>query len=93
MVNALQLQHLATKNSTRRPACITCGGVPPGPKASSPLPGSAAAHAARRCAMMLSGRSAVVALLAEEHVPFVVRVPPDRRAMRRRDAPEGTQHD
>ena len=72
---------------------MTCGGVPPEPKASSPLPGSAAAHAARRCAMMLIGRCAVVALLVGEHVPFVVLAPPDRRAMRRRDAPEGTQHD
>ena len=59
---------------------MTCGGVPPEPKASSPLPGSAAAHAARRCAMMLYGRSAGVVPLAEEYVPFVVLAPPDRRA-------------
>ena len=41
--------------------------------------------------MMLYGRSAVVAPLVEEHVPFVVLAPPDRRATCRRDSPEGTQ--
>ena len=43
--------------------------------------------------MMLYSRSAGVVPLAEEYVPFVVRAPPDRRATRRRDAPEGTLHD
>ena len=84
---------LAAEDLTRRPACLTRGDVPPEPDASFPLPGSAAAHAARRYAMMLYGRCAVVALLVGEHVPFVVLAPPDRRAMCRRDAPEGTQHD
>ena len=90
MMNALTMTvGLPAEDSTRRPACLACGDVPPEPEASSPLPGSAAAHAARRCAMMLSGRSAVVALLAEEHVLFVVRAPPDRRAMRQRVTPRG----
>ena len=77
----------AAEDSARRPASMARGGDPPEPGASSPLPGSAAAHAARRCAMMLYGRSAGVVPLAEEHVPLVDRAPPDRRVMRQvRDA-------
>ena len=40
--------------------------------------------------MMLIGRSAGVVPLVEEHVPFVVRAPPDCRATCRRETPGGT---